>query len=89
MIVFFYCAFRLLKAMRNNLLKSQPKAPKHTRDLTLNGFQFGWKQIVDLYNAVKESINDGSVNPLRSLTYPVAHPDRFSKMGVKAAMVPF
>ena len=44
--MYWYCSVHGLKALRNNLFRSQPNM---ARDLKLHGRQFGWKEVRDIY----------------------------------------
>ena len=45
-LMYWYCSVHGLKALRNNLFRSQPNM---ARDLKLHGRQFGWKEVRDIY----------------------------------------
>ena len=44
--MYWYCATHGLKAIRNNLFRSQSNM---ARTLTMNGQQFGWKEVKAIY----------------------------------------
>ena len=45
-IMYWYCSIHGLKALRNNLFKSQPNM---ARDLMLHGRKFDWKEVNNIY----------------------------------------
>ena len=45
-LMYWYCSVHGLKALRNNLFRSQSNM---ARDLMLHGRQFGWKEVKDIY----------------------------------------
>ena len=45
-LIYWYCSVHGLKALRNNLFRSQSNM---ARDLMLHGRQFGWKEVKDIY----------------------------------------
>ena len=46
LIIYWYCATHGLKALRNNLFRSQRSGARH---LTLSGRNFGWNEVKEIY----------------------------------------
>ena len=75
------CAVHGQKAFRNSLHKSQPGGP---RNFVYRGTGFGWSQMKMLYD--KDVAN---LPKQTRLSKQVLEPDRYSKMNVSEAVIPF
>jgi hypothetical protein len=83
-IYFWFCMTHLLKAMRNQLLASQPNGSKAFLDK--HGNSFGWAFIVKLNNYLKD-MNDESLAKDVRLNDKSANPTSYRKMDVSLAKI--
>ena len=89
-IVFWYCATHALKSIRNSFLQSIVfNCKKYNKTfLSMEGIPFGWDNLERLFLRELEQ-EERSSSKVTRLSQGVVYPDRWNKMNVSFAKIPF